>query len=252
MKQNDTQLRQVLVKLLNEENFIAHISVDCTIFGYHAGHLKILLLKYHDLDQWTLPGGLVYFHEDLREAAERVLYERTRLQNLFLSQFHAFGRKDRSINNPIKTLIEKRDIPVPENHWIFQRFVTVGFCSLIDFTTAETFSNPLEESFDWFDVDELPEMSMDHERIINKGLKFLQQNLDTQIIAYNLLPEKFTMNQLQGVYETVLKHEFRRNNFQRKMLSLNTLERLEKYYDGSANKAPYLYRFRDDIVDFLD
>lgn len=252
MKQNDPELRQTLEKVVKVEDFIPHVSVDCAIFGYHSGKLKILLLKYHDLEQWALPGGFVHFHEDLREAAERVLFERTQLKDVFLSQFHAFGRKDRTANQPHKTLLDNRKINVPDDHWIFQRFVSVGFCSLIDYTKVSTIPIAKDESIQWFDVNEIPEMMMDHARIIAKGLKYLQQNLDTQIVAYNLLPEKFTMNQLQGVYETVLKQEFRRNNFQRKMLSLNTLERLEKYYDGSANKAPYLYRFRENIIDFWD
>lgn len=88
-------------------------------------------------------------------------------------------------------------------------------------------------------------MAFDHERIISAGLAHIRKNIDTQIVASNLLPEKFTMKELQTVYETVLGEKFRRNNFQRKILTLNSLERLEKLYDGSANKAPYLYRFVD-------
>ena len=88
-------------------------------------------------------------------------------------------------------------------------------------------------------------MAFDHERIINCGLEHIRKNIDTQIVASNLLPEKFTMKELQTVYETVLDEKFRRNNFQRKILALNSLERLEKFFDGSANKAPYLYKFVD-------
>lgn len=241
-----------LADLINTKDFVQNISVDCVIFGYHDGNLKVLLLKYHDLNLWSIPGGFVFNHEDLREAAARVLYERTNLKNLFLSQFHTFGRKDRTANSPHRILLENKNIEVPADHWIFQRFITVGYCSLIDFTLAETFPDSLNETIEWFDVDQLPAMAFDHDRIIQIGLQYLRKNLDTQIVAYNLLPEKFTMNQLQGVYETVLNESFRRNNFQRKMLSLNTLERLEKYYDGSANKAPYLYRFLESEINFLD
>lgn len=241
-----------LQELIDTTDFVEHISVDCVIFGYHDEKLKVLLLKYHDLDLWSLPGGFVFNDEDLREAAERVLFERTNLKKLFLTQFHTFGRINRTENNTHQILLKNKGITLPPDHWIFQRFITVGYCSLIDYTLADTFPDAFNESCEWFDVDALPAMAFDHERIISVALKHLQKNLDTLLVAYNLLPEKFTMNQLQGLYETVLCEKFRRNNFQRKMLSLNCLERLEKLFDGSANKAPYLYRFKDSEISLID
>lgn len=226
--------------------------MDCAIFGFHEDKLKVLLLKYHDLDLWSIPGGFIFNDEDLREAAERVLYERTHLSGLFLSQFHTFGRRNRTENNVHQILLKNKGIEVPENHWIYNRFITVGYCSLIDYTLSETFPDAFNESIEWFDVDKLPEMAFDHERIIREGLQHIRKNLDTQLVAYNLLPEKFTMNDLQKLYETVLGEKFRRNNFQRKMLSLGTLERLEKFFDGSPNKAPYLYKFKESEINFSD
>lgn len=252
MKIDDSKNKQNLKELIDTKNFVEHISVDCAIFGYNKEKLRVLLLKYHDLDLWSLPGGFVFNDEDLREAASRVLYERTHLENLFLDQFHTFGRISRTENNVHQILLKNKGITVPKDHWIFQRFITVGYCSLINYTLVETFPDSFNEEIQWFDVNHLPKMAFDHERIINVGLKHLRKYLDTQIVAYNLLPEKFTMNQLQRLYEIVLGEKFRRNNFQRKMLSLGTLERLEKYYDGSANKAPYLYKFKDNLKDFLD
>lgn len=252
MPYNDPLRKKSLENLLATTDFVEHVSVDCTIFGYNEGKLKVLLLKYHDLDLWSLPGGFVFNNEDLREAAERILFERTKLKDLFLNQFHTFGRKNRTENNVHKILLKNLGIEVPHDHWIFQRFVTIGYCSLIDYTLADTFPDVFNENLEWFEVNNLPQMAFDHQRIIEVGLRYLQKNLDTQIVAYNLLPEKFTMNQLQGLYETVLNEPFRRNNFQRKMLSLNTLERLGKLFDGSANKAPYLYRFRESEISFLD
>ncbi|MHA6697847.1 NUDIX hydrolase [Chryseobacterium sp. A321] len=249
---DDSKNRQSLQDLIDTDGFIPQISVDCTIFGFHKEKLRILLLKYHDLDLWSIPGGFVFHHEDLREAAARVLYERTHLDNLFLDQFHTFGRKERTQNNVHQILLENRGIEVPKDHWILQRFISVAYCSLIDYTISKTFPDALNESIAWFDVNELPKMAFDHERMIHVGLDHLRRNLDTQLVAYNLLPEKFTMMELQKLYEIVLGEPFRRNNFQRKMLSFNRLERLEKFFDGSANKAPYLYRFKDDLVDFRD
>lgn len=245
MKIDDSKNKQNLQQLIDTKDFVEHISVDCTIFGFHKGILKILLLKYHDLDLWSLPGGFVFNDEDLREAASRVLYERTHLFNIFLDQFHTFGRIDRTENNVHQILLKNKNIEVPKDHWIFQRFITVGYCSLIDFTLVDTFPDAFNETCAWFEVDKLPNMAFDHVRVINKGLHHIRKNIDTQVVASNLLPEKFTMKDLQTVYETVLDEKFRRNNFQRKILALDILERLEKFFDGSANKAPYLYRFKN-------
>lgn len=245
MKIDDSKNKQNLQQLIDTKDFVEHISVDCTIFGFHKGILKILLLKYHDLDLWSLPGGFVFNDEDLREAASRVLYERTHLSNIFLDQFHTFGRIDRTENNVHQILLKNKNIEVPKDHWIFQRFITVGYCSLIDFTLVDTFPDAFNETCAWFEVDKLPNMAFDHVRVINTGLHHIRKNIDTQVVASNLLPEKFTMKDLQTVYETVLDEKFRRNNFQRKILALDILERLEKFFDGSANKAPYLYRFKN-------
>ncbi len=86
-------------------------------------------------------------------------------------------------------------------------------------------------------------MAFDHETIISKGIEFLRNRVDTLTVARHLLPTKFTMNELQKVHEIILNESFRRNNFQRKILSMSILERREKLFDGSANKAPYLYTF---------
>lgn len=246
MKTDGSKNIETLQQLIDEKNFIPNISVDCTIFGFHDNILKVLLLKYHDLDLWSLPGGFVFIDEDLRDAAARVLYERTHLKDLFLEQFHTFGRLDRTENNVHKTLINNKGLDVSKNHWILQRFITVGYCSLIDFSLTNTFPDAFNESCEWFEVNKLPNMAFDHARIITEGLEHLRKNIDTQVAASNLLPEKFTMKDLQSLYETVLGEQFRRNNFQRKLLSMNYLERLDKLYDGSSNKAPYLYKFIKD------
>ena len=252
MKIEESKNKLTLEELVITDNFINNISVDCAIFGFDKEKLKVLLLKYHDLNIWAIPGGFVFHDENLRDAAARVLYERTHLKNLFLDQFHTFGRTDRTDNNYHEVLLKNKGISITNNHWILQRFITIGYCSLIDYTLADTFPDAFNESCEWFDVDNLPEMAFDHQRIIEVGLRHLRKNLDTKIVAYNLLPEKFTMNELQSLYEIVLNEKFRMNNFQRKMLSLNILERLEKLYDGSPNKAPYLYKFKESEINFLD
>lgn len=243
MKIDDSKNVQNLDELLNTRNFVSHISVDCAIFTLQDETLKVLLLKYHDIDLWSLAGGFVFEDEDLDEAARRVLFERTQYTDIFLKQFHTFGNRNRTERNSHQLLLKTKNVEMPQDHWVFQRFITVGYCSLVDYTKIDMFPGTLNETIEWFSVDDLPPLAFDHEEIVQKGLEYLRKNIDTQIVASNLLPEKFTMKELQKVYETVLGETFRRNNFQRKILGMNSLERLEKFYDGSANKAPYLYRF---------
>lgn len=243
MKLDDSKNKITLQELIETNNFINHLSVDCVIFGFHDNALKVLLLKYHELDLWSVPGGFIFEDEHLDDAANRILYERTHLEDVYLEQFYAFGDKKRTEKNPHRKLLENKGISVNRNHWIYKRFITIGYFALIDYTLSHTFPDSFNEVCEWFDVNNLPDMAFDHKEIIEKGLDHLRKNLDYKIVGSNLLPEKFTMKDLQNLYETILDEEFRRNNFQRKMLSLNILERHEKLFDGSANKAPFLYSF---------
>ena len=244
MEIEDSKLKKTLQELIDTKDFINHISVDCVIFGFHENNLKVLLLKYYVLNLWSVPGGFIFEDEDLDDAASRVLYERTHLENLYLEQFYTFGNKHRTENNPHIEIIGNAKLSVDKNHWIYKRFITVGYFSLIDYTKFNPFSDNFNDLCEWYDVNNLPPMAFDHKEIIEKGLEHLRKNLDYKILGSNLLPEKFTMKDLQNLYETILGEKFRRNNFQRKMLSLNILERHEKLFSGSANKAPYLYSFK--------
>lgn len=235
-----------LQELIETKDFLEHISVDCVIFGFHKDTLKVLLLKYHDLDLWAVPGGFIFNDENLNDAAARTLYERTHLGDVYLEQFYTFGDIKRTENNTHQKLLENKKIEVASNHWIYQRFISVGYCALVDYTLTHTFPDSFNEVCQWFDVKELPNLAFDHKEMIEKGLLYLRKNIDYQVMGRNLLPDKFTMKELQNLYEAILGESLRRNNFQRKVLSLNILERLEKHYTGSANKAPYLYRFIDN------
>ncbi len=240
---DDSKNKLTLEQLIETKDFVNHLSVDCVIFGFRKNKLQVLLLKYHNLELWSIPGGFVFNDEDLDDAASRILYERTYLENIFLEQFYTFGNKNRTDKNAHQEILKKSNITISKDHWIFKRFVTVGYYSLINFSSTHVFPDTVNETCEWFDVDQLPEMAFDHREIIEKGLEHLRKNLDYKIVGSNLLPEKFTMKDLQVLYETILEEKFHVNNFQRKMLSLNILERMEKHFDGSANKAPYLYRF---------
>lgn len=230
-----------LEQLILVQDYLNHISIDCVIFGFNGKKLKVLLLKYNDHGLWTLPGGFVVSNENLRDAAARVLFERTHLENIFLDQFHTFGRNDRIKKSAHQMLLKNKNIEIEDDHWILQRFISIAYCSLLDYSKLKLYDE--EGSSKWFDIDDLPELAFDHQRIFEKGLVHLGENIDTNIVANNLLPKKFTMKELQMLYETVLGVEFRRNNFPRKILSLNIVKREIDHTDEFPEKMPYYYSF---------
>ena len=133
-------------------------------------------------------------------------------------------------------------LPRKEYDWFTRRFVSIGYYALVDINRVIPRKNEVDQSIEWYDVNRLPPMIMDHNAIVAKALKTLRLTLDQELSVLNLLPETFTMKEVQELYETILNKPFERGNFQKKILSQNRLERLEKKYTGAANKAPYLYR----------
>jgi hypothetical protein len=119
----------------------------------------------------------------------------------------------------------------------------VCYYALIDDTKVKPSGEVIFGEFKWFDINRLPKLIFDHSLIIKKALATLQSDLDEKLVGSNLLSETFTMNELQRLYEAVYQEKLVRTNFQRKMLGLGVLERLEKQYNGKSHKAPYLYRF---------
>ena len=222
--------------------YLSHISLDCVVFGFHDNQLKVLLLRMKFTKEWALPGGFVHGEESLELAATRVLKERTGLDDIFLKQFNVFSDPQRSNVNPaVKDLIESgRDF---DNEWFDQRFISVGFYALVDFSKAELKPDFFSDLCTWQSLSEINTLILDHNEILNKALETLRFQLNYQPIGYNLLPDKFTMPELQKLYETILGKELDRRNFQRKMLSYNILNKLEERKTGGAHKAPYLYEF---------
>ena len=225
------------------ENYLPHIAYDCVIFGFSGGRLKILLLEYHNTAWLALPGGFVKQDENLDDAVYRGLQERTGLDTIYLEQFHTFGNVDRHQPAVMKTILTSSQFSLTEYALLLDRFISVGYYALINYKTVKPQPDALSDSIDWYFVDELPELIFKHEEIVQKALESLRLNLDRKLVGMNLLPPKFTMKELQKVYEAILGKSLRRTTFQRKILSLGILERHEKRFNGKAHKAPYLYSF---------
>ncbi|HVT86375.1 MAG TPA: NUDIX domain-containing protein [Chitinophagaceae bacterium] len=223
--------------------FLPSLSVDCVIFGFHDNQLKVLLLKHRYLNIWSLPGGFIYKDEPVDAAAHRVLKERTGLNEIFLHQFHVFGDPDRYDKEFHRNDLKRDGIELNDEHWILQRFVTIGYYSLVEFSKVTPAPDTLSEKCMWWEIHKTPALMIDHRKIIDKALDTLRIQLSYQPVGYKLLPEKFTMPELQRLYETILDKKLDRRNFQRKILSFQILRRLTETKKGVAHKAPYLFSF---------
>jgi 8-oxo-dGTP diphosphatase len=219
--------------------FLRHLSIDCVIFGFHDGLLKVLLLKWKDTGEWSLPGGFIQHDEHIEHAATRIARERTGLRNIYLQQFHAFGDLSRQ-RGKNKTKTPKEAKP---NSWLLQRFVTIGYLALVEYSKVTPIPDQLSSTCRWTDVNKVPSLILDHNVILEKALQSLRLNLNDYPVGKDLLPKKFTMPELQQLYETVLDKKIDRRNFQKKILALDILEKLKEQKKGGAHKAPFLYRF---------
>jgi len=229
-------------ELKNTTVFLDHISLDCVIFGFHDNELKVLVLNYKSTGRSSLPGGFLSSDESLEDAAQRVLKLRTGLDNIFLKQFKVFSDPNRSEQNPVVEDMHKAGMDV-NLAFINKRFISVGFYALVEYTKVNPTPDDLSDSCDWMSVGHNPKLILDHNTIVEKALNVLRHELNNQPIGYNLLPEKFTMPELQKLYETILGKELDRRNFQRKILSYKILNKLEERRTGGAYKSPYLYEF---------
>ena len=229
---------------INTESFTPSLAIDCVVFGFHENELKVLLLKLTGVDLWALPGGFVHNDKDIDEAAIETLRIRTGLTDIFLRQFHTFGSIERNDPSHPNFLIEKGLISKDLFDWFNQRFVSIGYYALVEFSQVkEPVPGPISEACEWCSLNDLPTLMLDHKAILDKAYKALKKELSHQPVGLNLLPKQFTMSELQALYETILDRQLDRRNFRRKILSYGILKDTKKFRTGVAHKAPALYEF---------
>ena len=218
------------------EMYVPHISVDTVIFGFNGDQLKVLLLKMKFNHQYFLPGGYMKKDENLESAAIRILRERTQLDKIFLQEFAVFSELNRS---------EEAFKDFPDDLWHKKRFISVGYYALVNHKDVSPIGDELSESCDWIILDELESqnITMDHKQIIEKALNTLREQISYKPIGLNLLPEKFTLSELQKLYEAILGRTLNRGNFYRKIKNIGILKKLDEQRKGGAHKAPDLYTF---------
>lgn len=209
----------------NEDRFI--LAVDCIIFGFDDNGLKLLLLK-RNFDpakgQWSLMGGFVREGESSDNAAARVLKDLTGLTEVYMEQLSAFSDPGRDPG---------------------ARVISISYSALIN---IEAYDRELVQRHNayWVKLDELPKLIFDHEQMVDKALKRLRRRAATQPIGFNLLPEKFTLTQLQRLYEAIYQVELDKRNFRKKILSMGVLEKLNEKDKISSKRGAFLFMFNEE------
>lgn len=233
---NVMEFKKILEKQSAEswKKYIPTLSIDCVIFSFHDTTLQVLTVKMKDQDLWGLPGGYVEKEENVDDAAIRILKDRTGTENIYLQQFYTFGNLKRS-----ESAFEEYD----DTLWNKQRFVSIGYYALAEHSKVNLIVDAYSSACEWKSIEDLPPFMMDHRTIFDKALLTLREQLNNHPIGYNLLPEKFTMPELQRLYEIILGKKLNRGNFYRKILRYDILTKLDESRKGGAHKAPDLYCF---------
>jgi 8-oxo-dGTP diphosphatase len=210
--------------------FKSAFSVDNVIFGFDGGDLKVLLIQRGQApfkDKWALPGDLVYPNEDLNTAAERVLEQLTGLRGVYLEQVKTFGAVNR---HPLG------------------RVITVAYISLIKISNYTLTAASFAQSAKWHSIDEVGHLAFDHNEILESCLRRLKRKVRTAPIGFELLPPKFTLTELQQLYDSVLRlpKNLDKRNFRKKILSMNLLVECSEMQEGVAHRPAKLYQFDSD------
>jgi 8-oxo-dGTP diphosphatase len=203
------------------------LTVDCVVFGFDEGDLKILLIQ-RDLEpfagKWALPGGFVRVEESLDEAALRELQEETGVSKVYLEQLYTFGEP-------------KRD---PR-----ERVITAAYYALVKLSNHRIKAATDARNAAWFSICDMPRVAFDHEEIIETALRRLKGKVRYEPIGFELLPQKFTLTQLQHLYETILETTLDKRNFRKKILGMNLLIETDEIEQDVAHRAARLYRFHE-------
>jgi 8-oxo-dGTP diphosphatase len=201
------------------------LTVDCVVFGFDGGDLKVLLIR-RDLPphkgKWALPGGFVGENEAIDDAARRELEEETGLAKVFLEQLYTFGDPGRD----------------PRGHT-----VSVAHFALVKLADHEARAASDASDAEWFPAADPPPLAFDHARILEVALERLRGKVRYQPIGFELLPRKFTLSELQRLYEAALGHPLDKRNFRKKILGMGLLEELDETQRAVAHRAARLYRF---------
>ncbi|EFI71378.1 MULTISPECIES: NUDIX hydrolase [Segatella] len=206
------------------------VSVDCIVFGFEEDKLKVLIgkrLMDPGRGEWSLYGGFVGPNESLDEAANRVLFSLTGLKKLYMKQVGAYGKIDRDPG---------------------ERVISIAYCALIN---VKDYDDDLREQhgLEWVSIQDMPSLYSDHKEMVRDALKLCRRRINTEPLSFNLLPELFTLTQLQHVYEAVLGKEIDKRNFRKKIKEIDFIEKTELIDKITSKRGAALYRFNKRVYE---
>lgn len=200
------------------------VTADCVIFGFDGDKINVLLVKRGGepyLGWWAFPGGFVKIDESAEEAALRELEEETQLSTSYMEQFHTYSSPGRDPR---------------------ERVITIAYLALVKISEVKGGDDAAEAQ--WFPIDNVPHLAFDHDVILRDALNRLRERIHFHPIGFELLPDKFTLKQLQSLYEAVLGIRFDRRNFAKKMLHLDILQQLDETVWPTPKKEAKLFTFK--------
>lgn len=203
------------------------VSVDCIIFGFEDKELKLLLGKRKmnpGMGEWSLYGGFVEENESLDDAANRVLFELTGLKDLYMKQVGAFGAIDRDPG---------------------ERVISIAYCALIN---VKDYDKKLLETHqvEWINIKDMPRLYSDHNDMVKKAIALLRRRISTEPLSFNLLPDLFTLTQLQHVYEAILGEAIDKRNFRKRIKTIEYIEKTDLIDKLTSKRGAALYRFNKE------
>jgi 8-oxo-dGTP diphosphatase len=207
------------------DTIIDALSIDCLIFGFKNGRLDVLLIKHGEgisEGRWALPGGWITYGESVDHAAKRLLYSLTGIKDIYLEQLKAFG---------------------DPNRYPTKRVVTIAYYALVNEENYSLMPGYTASDAQWFSIHEVPDLPYDHNSILKYGYQQLKHYVRHEPIGFNLLPEKFTLLQLQELYEAILETKLDKSNFRRKLAKMKLLKKSNEKEKDVSHRAAGLYQF---------
>ncbi|MCS7077718.1 MAG: NUDIX hydrolase [Bacteroidia bacterium] len=206
------------------------VAVDNVVFGWNGEEIHLLLVKRNFepyRDKWALPGGFIEYGENAEKASLRKLFEETSIEKVFLEQLYTFSDKDRD----------------PRMH-----VISIAYYALINMKKHQITQdkNMHSSAIQWVDVRNIPPLAFDHNQIVDTALQRLKSKITYTPIGFELLPDKFTLSELQLLYEKILNRKIDKRNFRKKILSFGMLEPLQEYQKNVRHRAAQYYRFNPE------
>ncbi len=214
-----------MVSMAFSDKIIDALSIDCLIFGFRDGQLDVLLIKHAEgisRGKWALPGGWIRYNESVDDAANRLLKSLTGVSNIYLEQLRAFG-----------------DV----NRYPKKRVVTIAYYALVNADRYRLHPGFTASDARWVNIHDVPKLPYDHSQILEFGFRYLKNKVRHEPVGFNLLPPKFSLHEIQQLYEAILETELDKPNFRRKLLKMNLLVPCNEKQKHVSHRAATLYRF---------